>query len=162
MLRSYYSFVDRFFDDSTKGLLSDAFNNFTHGKNLLSGVSLSEGNGEYCLEMAVPGMRREDVKVDLEENQLRVEARRKSQHDRWAFTRSFTMPGDADLNKIKAKCEHGLLTITFPKTSASRGRLIPVSGKDTGFAGAGGSTPWQKWKEKIKARFDDHRDNQKS
>ena len=153
MSRSYYSFVDRLFDHSAVRIADD---NFLQHENLFSATYLLEDDDEYRLEIAVPGMARDNVKVDLQGNQLKVEGRRKSQPDRWAFSRSFTLPDNTDVNKIKAKCEHGLLVITVPMTSASKGRLIPVSGKDTIHADSSSTTPWQKWKQKIKARLDHH------
>jgi HSP20 family protein len=153
MSRSYYSFVDQLFDHSAARMADSSFLQY---ENLLSPTYLLEDNGEYRLEIAVPGMARDDVKVDLQGNQLKVEGRRRSQHNRWAFKRSFVLPENADFNKIKAKCEHGLLVITVPMTSVSKGRLIPVSGKDTINADNGTITPWQKWKQKIKARLDHH------
>ena len=87
---------------------------------------------EICAEL--PGFGRDDVHVSVEGNRLQIRAERStstetksddaaSESHKWhrierrsgAMYRSFTMPTNADLDKITAKAENGVLTVTVPK-----------------------------------------------
>lgn len=71
-----------------------------------------EKDNEYEFRITLPGEKKEDVKVYLEDSQLKVESKRRS------F--SVSLPSDADAEKIKAKLDLGLLTVTIGKTEKNR------------------------------------------
>ena len=88
----------------------------------------------------LPGVRPEDVKLSLENQVLTIQGEKKQvaeeKSERWhryersygRFERMFTLPSTVDPDRIDAKVEHGVLTVTLPKAERARPREIAVSG----------------------------------
>ena len=100
---------------------------------------IREDQEAYRLEMAVPGMTRHDISIRLEGTLMQIQATKQEsgssalmQFRGRQFHRSFTLPGDADINSIKAKCRNGLLTIKIGKIKTPRNyRVIKVGGDES-------------------------------
>ena len=107
----------------------------------------------HVISLDVPGVRREDVKVEVEENShvLRVSGARRADEEkegeRWhraeraagRFWRRFRMPAGADVDRVSARLEDGVLTVTVPKVAGHRGReprVISIAGGDVAGAEA--------------------------
>jgi HSP20 family protein len=96
----------------------------------LSGRSafiFSENNERYKIEVGIPGLCREDISIMVSgntlivaENQDRSSASGKEishqEFDHKHFRRSFSIPEDAVLDEVNARCENGLLNIEIPKS----------------------------------------------
>jgi HSP20 family protein len=106
----------------------------------LPAVNIHEDEKQFVLEFAVPGMNKEDFKINLEEQVLTVSSETKEekeeQEDNFTrrefyyngFSRSFTIPDNIDTNKIKADYKDGILKITLPKSKEARlSREIKIS-----------------------------------
>jgi HSP20 family protein len=104
-------------------------------------VDTSETDAEYRIRAALPDVKKEDVKVSLENGVLSIRGERKSRKEEknekihrveiaeGSFFRSFTMPADADAEKIAAKYENGMLDLTIAKSAEKKpatGRQITV------------------------------------
>lgn len=88
--------------------------------------------------LEVPGVKAEDVKISLENQVLTVRGEKKQvaeeNSERWhryersygGFERTFTLPSSVDAERIQASIEHGVLTLTLPKSERARPREIPV------------------------------------
>ncbi len=89
----------------------------------------------------MPGLKRENIEVDVENNVLTIrgekrEERREGEPGRFhlaerrygTFTRSFVLPRDVDADQIQADFEDGVLTIAIPKSERARRRRIQVGG----------------------------------
>jgi len=88
----------------------------------------------------LPGLKKEDVNIDVHNNRLTVSGDSKSSSEReeegWvirersygSFSRSLQLPAGVKPDEIKAKMEHGVLAVTFPKTTAEQApKKITVS-----------------------------------
>ncbi|MGE3975522.1 MAG: Hsp20/alpha crystallin family protein [Bdellovibrionales bacterium] len=98
---------------------------------------VDEGNN-YVMKFDLPGVTKDQVKVEIDKNQLTVSAERKEEKKKetkkkflseisyGAYTRSFTLPGSVDEKKVDANFNNGVLTITVPKTEAVNTKQIPI------------------------------------
>ena len=96
------------------------------------GADLFEDNDAYYVRMELPGVKKEDTEVELENAVLTVSGKR---HTKGAdggesteeFSRSVSIPDGVAGDKITAKLEDGILTITLPKQESSKPRTIKVA-----------------------------------
>lgn len=111
-------------------------------------MEVTEESDGYRVRLALPGVKPEDVHIQVQQNVLSVsgEFRREEQapntrrylhqeHTFGSFSRSISLPGLVDTDKATADFEHGMLTITLPKREEARPRRIPIGG-----AGSAGRT----------------------
>ena len=120
---------------NTQSWLPDIFNDFFDSSwmekaTTAPAINVIENESEYDVEVAAPGMTKDDFKVRLDqEGNLVIEMEKKEEnkeekkHGRYLrrefaynkFQQTFLMPEDADAEKIAAKVEHGVLNIHIPK-----------------------------------------------
>ena len=119
----------------------DIINHNRNFDRFIPAVNVKETEKTFELEMAVPGWNKNDINIDLENDVLTISAKldsEKSEHkDHYqrkefhhsSFERSFTLPENADGNKIQAKQENGVLMISVPKKEdqPSLKKLIKIS-----------------------------------
>jgi len=94
-------------------------------------VNTREDENNYYIEVDLPGIKKEDVEISLKDNVLTISGERKfknevKEEDYYKiesafgkFSRSFTLPENADIENIEAKAENGVLEITIPLSSVS-------------------------------------------
>jgi HSP20 family protein len=134
---------------SLDGLLNDSGNMFFNEAvgNLFTpdfgnpfSASIREEEDRYRIELAVPGMTRKDITIQLDGNVMQVSVQKREKRglgDSMGlttkhFSRYFTLPAAADPNSLTAKCRDGLLVIRIGKIkSGSNKRIIKVSGDET-------------------------------
>jgi HSP20 family protein len=95
-------------------------------------ANILENNQGFELQLAIPGIQKEDVKISLEKNILNVssekEAAKIDEDTRFTrrefvfgtFSRSFTLPETIDTDKIGADFKDGILKITLPKRAETK------------------------------------------
>lgn len=98
---------------------------------------MSETEQEYVLDIELAGVRREDVAIEANGNQLVVsgELKEKEREGRFhrrtrrtgAFSYRVTLPRDVDSDKIDATLEEGVLTVRVPKSEAAKPRRIEIT-----------------------------------
>lgn len=103
----------------------DAFSNEYSSSRPL--VNISETEEGFGIELAAPGLTKEDFKIDLDNDLLTISAEHKEENteegDKYtkrefnftSFKRSFTLPDSVDTEAIKGAYENGILTLTLPK-----------------------------------------------
>jgi HSP20 family protein len=118
---------------------ADPFFNFLPGGSMPA-ANISETDREYCIELAVPGFKKNDFKVRVDKDVLTVSAENETQHkdegqeysrreyNYSSFSRSFRLPENIKEKSITAKYESGILKLELPKTAVqlSAGQEIPV------------------------------------
>jgi HSP20 family protein len=122
---SFPSWLDKFFE----GDWMDFSNwNFSSTNTTLPAVNVSENDNEYLIEVAAPGMKKEDFKVNYDNGRLTISSEhqeeKKDEAEKFtrrefsyqAFQRSFTVPETlVNGDKINAKYSDGILHLTLPK-----------------------------------------------
>jgi HSP20 family protein len=97
-------------------------------------VDVEENEEMFLVSADIPGVKKEDLKIDLNGNMLRVSGDRKREikeegyYERSSgrFSRSFTLPENVDASKIEAHFEDGVLRIVLPKTEVKGAQAIKV------------------------------------
>ena len=96
-----------------------------------------ETEAVFEIQMALPGVKKEEVKISLEGELLKVEGEKKHQEERVGarfikkemsfgrFSRSFKI-GKVDASRIEAEFEHGILKITLPKRAEEKPAQIQI------------------------------------
>jgi len=99
----------------------------TLARRWIPAMDLVEDGERYVLRADLPGVREQDVKVELEENVLTVSGERRSEHEQrgdgyqrverasGSFSRSLVLPEGVDPQQIHARIENGVLEVSIPK-----------------------------------------------
>lgn len=126
--------------------VDDLFDEFFGGDDGDQGTSavwsprtdLSETDGAYHLRLDLPGLSKDEIDINLQNNTLTVRGEREStqtaEEEEYVrverafgtFHRTFTLPEAVDAESIEAVYEDGVLTITVPKTETSTPRQIEI------------------------------------
>ena len=101
-------------------------------------VDISEDDKGYLLKADLPEMKKEDVKVTVENGVLSISGERKTEKEEkkkkfhriersyGTFLRTFTLPEDAESAKIAAEFKDGVLKMHLPKSPASKPKPVEV------------------------------------
>ncbi len=133
------SVIKNFFD----GDFSFPFQPKQRLHSTLPAVNISESETKYSIELAVPGMDKQAIAIEVKENLLSVSAEkpaessekketqnfRRREFSYTKFRRNFTLPENANDKAIQASCADGILTIHIPKKEIEKGksRLVKIS-----------------------------------
>jgi HSP20 family protein len=117
-------------DFLTDDWFDSSLSNWRSAGSTLPAVNVRETNDEFIIEVAAPGMKRDDFKVELDNHVLTISSQREDKHEEkdkngnytrkefhyQSFQRSFNLPVDkVDGEKIAARYNDGILHITVPK-----------------------------------------------
>jgi len=119
------SIFDDFFNDS----YLPGFYNWDNSKKngSVPAVNVEENDKEYRIEVAAPGLGREDMKVSIDDGVLTISSEKKVENEDnrdnylrrefgyTSFSRSFTLPEEVNTEKINAKHKNGILHVYLPK-----------------------------------------------
>ena len=106
--------------------------------NWAPAVDIKEDNEAFTLLADIPGVKPEDIEVNMDNGVLTVKGERqsekKTEEDNYkrverqygVFYRRFTLPDTANADKIEAHSEDGVLRITIPKQEVAQSRRITV------------------------------------
>jgi HSP20 family protein len=115
---TFSSLVDKFFNDSLTR---------SGGSSFIPKVDIVETAEAFEVQLAVPGLTKEDFNIELNDNYLTVSGERKFSNEKkeknyhaiethyGTFSRSFSLPENVDATKISAKYNNGILELTIPK-----------------------------------------------
>ena len=131
----FRSMLSNFFEHND--FLSDGFWN----KDWVPAVNISETNDHYNIEVAAPGMKKDDFKVKVEKGVMHISAEKKEEkkeekknytrqeYNYNSFSRSFTLPDDVKEEDIKANYDNGVLKLSIARKAANvtKGKEILVA-----------------------------------
>lgn len=115
---TFSALVDRFFNDTLTR---------SGGSTFIPKVDIVETPSAFEIQVAVPGLNKEDFNIELNDNYLTVSGERKFSDEKkeknyhaiethyGSFSRSFALPENVDASKINAKYNNGILELTLPK-----------------------------------------------
>ena len=101
-------------------------------------ADISETDAEYLIRAELPAVKKEDVKVTLDEGMITISGERKEEKEtkdekfhrvesfRGAFSRSFSVPENIDDKGIRAESKDGVLTVHLPKAKVSAPKTVEV------------------------------------
>jgi HSP20 family protein len=99
---------------------------------------LQEDKDNYYIRAELPGIKKDKIKIELENNQLRIHAVKEEEKDvenkkyhfseisYGSFTRNFSLPNAVNSKHIKANYEDGVLNIIIPKSVESKAQQINI------------------------------------
>jgi HSP20 family protein len=103
-------------------------------------VDVAETDAEIVVTADLPGVKKDDVDVTVDQNQLVISGERKQEEEEsdknyyrlerryGSFRRAFVLPANADAERVKAAYKDGVLTVTIPKTEVSKGKKVNIQG----------------------------------
>lgn len=115
---SFSALVDKFFNDTVAN---------TGGSTYYPKTDVAETDKTYEIHLAVPGFKKEDFQLELNENYLTISGERKFNEEKkdksfhsietyyGSFSRSFRVPENVEASKINAAYNNGILEVTLPK-----------------------------------------------
>lgn len=101
------------------------------GVDFVPQCDLRETKKEYIAQFDIPGVRKEDLKIEVEGNRLTVRGERKAEKEEkdekryyaesyyGTFLRTFALPSEIAEERVDAHYDNGVLTIKIPKTEVS-------------------------------------------
>lgn len=88
-----------------------------------------EAADHYSLSLDLPGLKKEDINIDLAENTMSISGKRKRSGTDMSFRKKFVLPQFIDADKIEAKYEDGVLELKLVKLVAVQPRRIAIQGR---------------------------------
>jgi len=126
--RSFSPFLSNIFDD-------DFFPVLSNRPNSTPAVNIKENEKNYTLELAVPGIEKKDLKIDISEDVLTISSETKNETEEnkdgykrkefsySSFCRSFYIPENVNREKIGASYKDGILSVELPKQEEEKNKL---------------------------------------
>ena len=136
------STFNSFFDEFFKGELPSVFNTNLSSSVSVPKANISEDADKFEVQLAVPGIEKDKIQIDLDKKTLTISAEAKneekvkennllrSEFNYTSFKRSFKLPNTIDEAKIEAAYENGILNVTLPKREEAKeqpARKIEIS-----------------------------------
>lgn len=124
----FSDFLDEFFNDALSA----------NRETFSPSVDISEDNDSYHIEVALPGLKKEDIKMDLKDNTLTISGERKYENEKkdkryhlmesgyGKFSRSFDLTDEVDKDSINAKFKDGILYIDLKKSEEKVSKEIKI------------------------------------
>ncbi|MDK2744469.1 MAG: Hsp20/alpha crystallin family protein [Nitrospira sp.] len=101
-------------------------------------VDISETEGEYQIKAEIPDVKKEDVKITLEDGVLTIQGERKHEKEEkgkkfhriersyGSFARTFALPDVIEVDQVKAEFKDGVLSLHLPKSEKAKPKAIEV------------------------------------
>jgi HSP20 family protein len=126
--KRFSDIMDEFFSDAVA----------TRQNTFAPSIDISETDKQYMIDVEVPGMKKDDIDLNIENNTLTISGERKfekkednKQYHRveshyGSFSRSFTLPDNVKVDSISASYNNGILNITVDKSEQQMKKQIKI------------------------------------
>lgn len=127
--RRFSEMMDEFFNESL---------NLGDRSGFVPGIDITEDDKQYNIQVALPGMKKNDINIGLDDRTLTISGERKHEKEdknvkyhivesRYGqFERSFTLPENAEPDSLDARYEDGILKLTVQKSEKKVSKQIKV------------------------------------
>jgi HSP20 family protein len=124
--------ANSFFPSSFRGIDDRFFDDFLEQGKSLPAVNVLEDKDNFRIEVAAPGLKKDDFKLNLNNGILTISSEKKQENESKeenytkrefhysAFSRSFTLPTSVDSERISASYNDGILSIQVPKREEAK------------------------------------------
>lgn len=131
LLYNPVSWMERFFEDIERG-------NLPERTSYLPPVDIVEEKDAYHLRVELPGVKRENITVEVKDNRLNLSGKKENAYENHKdgfryfetrfgqFSRSFELPRNVKADAIEAKYDHGVLELRIPKAETAVAKTIQV------------------------------------
>jgi HSP20 family protein len=126
--RSFSPFLSNLFDDDFFPVLKNSISS-------MPAVNIKENDKSFFLELAVPGMDKKDLKIDISDDVLTISSESKNEIEEEkdgykrkefsysSFCRSFYIPENVNREKIAASYKDGILNVELPKLEEEKSKI---------------------------------------
>jgi HSP20 family protein len=102
-------------------------------------VDISETDQAYLIKAEIPEVKKEDVKVTIDDGMITIQGERKMEKEEkgkkfhriersyGSFVRSFRLPDGVDESKVKAEFKDGMINVTLPKSEKAKKKAVEVA-----------------------------------
>ncbi|MDA3892814.1 MAG: Hsp20/alpha crystallin family protein [Salinivirgaceae bacterium] len=131
---SYSDLFDHFFDNN---MFDWSDKKLSNTSTTIPLVNVKEYKDGYSVELAAPGLKKDDFKVELNNDILTISSEKRIENEEnnghqftkkefsyQSFNRSFALPSKVNSGKIKAKYENGILIVSLPKKEEAKPRPV--------------------------------------
>ncbi len=139
MVSDVFEDFDRIVDSLTRPTYANTV-------GFLPTCDINETKEHYLISFDMPGVKKEDIKIEVQGNTLQISGERKREmkesnaeetlrHERvyGKFERTFELPKTINAEKIEALYDNGVLNVALPKAEAAKGRTVQIQTGDAGF-----------------------------
>jgi HSP20 family protein len=130
----FFSQFEEFINEFDKGSVPTSLSRGI-GADFSPAIDLEEKEGNYLISADLPGIKKEDIRIELNDNMLTISGERTrevksegkyTERSYGKFSRSFSLPGQVSAEKISAQFNDGVLQVTVPKSEGTRSRAIKI------------------------------------
>ena len=126
---------DTFFDDAFGSLLKTDF--YNEGR-LSPSVDVYEKNDEYVINAEIPGLSKEEIKIDVKDGSLTISGEKKYEDKNedenyirverrsGKFERTFNLPENVNAESVSASYKNGVLQVSLPKKEEAKPKQIDI------------------------------------
>lgn len=135
-----YNPIDELFNEFSKGFFVRPFAGMPEAAEPRMKLDVKEDEKSYTVRADIPGVKKEDIQIDVDANAVTVRAEMKqekeekkdekviySERSYGMVSRSFSLPSEVDEKAAKAEYKDGVLKLVLPKKANGGGRRISVA-----------------------------------
>jgi HSP20 family protein len=127
--------IDRAFDRMVRNWVSPvSFSEFDWNPS----IDVSESENDFVVKAEIPGVDPKDVEISVDNNNLIISGEKKQEQEEkernyyrlersyGSFRRSFALPADVDVDKIKASSRDGVISVVIPKSGEKKSKKVSI------------------------------------